>query len=446
MQQFDSLPKEINFSTDPLAKGIIDYIINHQVEFVNKPNDMGEMNPINFISRYQQKKHLKKALEEVSKTPTGRASIHAFYYNTIQAQKEDPDFKYKIIIGDKENSFGTSHMGNLSITINPEQIKSTIQKTQKELTKTSQEAKEAELLLHGITFLHESMHIRQSMSGLTSSYDPFIMDYFNTYIEAGPQAMGQQIITESNNPILHHYFHISKKAFEEYQSHKGDLTNYSTQKIKDHTSDFLRPFDEKPVSDYATLHTRWQYIRQNLYIKNYDREKNQTHRDLFNNYIKTAHGVDLKFKPLLPLKLQKILSQHFENIKKTCSKEQINALQSFLQGKTNFPQHLFQDKKDKSSQAAFSLQRLITDLDNSFHEISSLTPKIQEKDPQALQKSKSILKKLEKDYGFTLPQKNKKGDTIAKNQILPTLQSNGENITQKNSTQPFHNIKEKEIA
>ena len=121
-------------------------------------------------------------------------------------------------------------------------------------------------------------------------------------------------------------------------------------------------------------------------------------------------------------------------------------MQSFVQGKIPFPEHLFQDTKNPAYKEVQSLKTLITNLDTSFEELSNLSPKINQGDTKAIQKSTQILRDLNAKCGISLPPQNL-GTTPSANAPVPqrTLNKNAQNITNEKTHKNAHPKQEREI-
>lgn len=432
-------PQEIGFDTSPLPANFIPYIANNMVAFYSstqpiEPSSFDE--DITYpkagrIATYFERKHLIRSLEEVAKTPTGRAALRAFYYNAKQQQTQNPSFRYGILIQPTCPNMGLCHLDSGIIEINNQNIQNLINEN---ADNQNQKAKEsAALFLYGTTFLHESMHIRQAQSGLSSSYDPMIMSHLNVYLDAAPQALSKQLITESNNPILHQLFHIDNPTIQEYQhlsnTNPQQLPHYSTNKIRQYTRDFLTPIEASPQSNYAQLHTKWNYLRQNLYLKSYASEENKQHQETFVQYFKTAINTSLTLTLLLPQSFHNALNQYSQEIMIHCSKEQIAALQQFLNGKQKFPEELFPNKKGKDYLAAKNFEQFIVDIDTSFQTLSTLSSEITNGNSEAKAKAQQIRAHLKKRYDINLSSTNQNNEPIAANAPSSTIQNNAQNIT-----------------
>ena len=457
-----AFPQEIGFDTSALPPHFIEQTVHSLVDFcadaeISKESD--EPTKAGAFSSFFAKRQLIDALHEVAKTPIGRAAIRAFYYNGQQLKKQDPDFKYYLSTKANCPNLGLCHLDSGIIEINEQNINSHLEKAKNDLisqgispSKTTQ--KQAKLFLHGTTFLHESMHINQAKAGVSASYDPWIMDHLSIFLDATPQAISRELFTESNNPLLHKAFKISPSEIATFHQAEANTTatskniNFSThltQKIQDKTREFLKPIDQTS-NDYSTLKTRWNYLKQNLYLFSYEREKNTTHRATFADYLKTSTGIQLKFTPLLPQKLKKQIERSAQKIQKHYSKTDVQALQSFVQGKIPFPEHLFQDTKNPAYKEVQSLKTLITNLDTSFEELSNLSPKINQGDTKAIQKSTQILRDLNAKCGISLPPQNL-GTTPSANAPVPqrTLNKNAQNITNEKTHKNAHPKQEREI-
>ena len=447
----EAFPQEIGFDTSALPPHFIEQTVHSLVDFcadseISKESD--EPTKAGVFSSFFAKRQLIDALHEVAKTPMGRAAIRAFYYNGQQLKKQDPDFKYYLSTKAHCPNLGLCHLDSGIIEITDPNINAHLAKAKNDLTaqgislsKTTQ--KQAKLFLHGTTFLHETMHINQAKAGLSSSYDPWIMDHLNIFLDAVPQAVSRELFTESNNPLLHQAFKISPTEIVTfYQAETNDnatdpninLSNHLTQKIQTNTHTFLTPLDQKTASDYSTLKTRWNYLKQNLYLFSYEREKNPTHRATFSDYLKTSTGVNLKFTSLLPQKLKKQIKYLAQKIQKHYSKTDIQALQSFVQGKIPFPEHLFQDTKNPAYKEVQNLKKLITNLDISFEELSNLSLKITQGDTKAIQKRNKILKDLNDKSGISLPTQNSNTKaSIPASMHQGSLNQHAKNITNEKS-------------
>ena len=434
-----AFPQEIGFDTSPLPANFIPYIANNMFAFYSSTQPI---TPASFdedisypkagrISTYFERKHLIRSLEEVAKTPTGRAALRAFYYNTKQQQDQNPSFRYGILIPANCPHIGLCHLDRGIIEINKKNIQSLVTENSGNQSQKAQE--NASLFLYGTTVLHEAIHIRQAQSGLSASYDPMIRNHLNVYLDALPQALSNQLITESNNPILQQAFHIDESSIQEHQhistNNPHQLTNYSTHKIQQYTRNFLSPIEATPTSNQAQLYTKWKYLRQNLYLKPYDSEGNNQHRETFVQYFNTASNTSLTFIPLLPQSFHNTLTQHSQEILAHCSTEQITALQRFLNGKQKFPEELFPDKKSKAYQAAKNFETFIVDIDTSFQALSELTTEITNGNCEAQKKDKKIKTNLKKRCGISLSATSQTSEPISTNTTHTTIQTHAQNIT-----------------
>lgn len=458
-----AFPQEIGFDTSALPPHFIEQTVHSLVNFcadaeISKESD--KPTKAGAFSSFFAKRQLIDALHEVAKTPMGRAAIRAFYYNGQQLKKQDPDFKYYLSTKASCPNLGLCHLDSGIIEINEQNINTHLAKANNDLisqgtspAKATQ--KQAKLFLHGVTFLHESMHINQAKTGVSASYDPWIMDHLSIFLDAVPQAVSRELFTESNNPLLHQAFKISLSEIANFHQAEAaanatdpniNLSAHLTQKIQAHTRTFLTPLDQKTASDYSILKTRWNYLKQNLYLFSYEREKNPTHRAAFSDYLKTSTGVNLKFTSLLPQKLKKQIEHSAQKIQKHYSKTDVQALQSFVQGKIPFPEHLFQDTKNPAYKEVQTLKTLITNLDTSFEELSNLSLKITQGDAKAIQKSTQILRDLNEKCGISLPPQNL-GTTPSANAPAPqsTLSQNAQNITKEKTHKNAHPKQEREI-
>ena len=435
-----AFPQEIGFDTSPLPANFIPYIANTMFAFYSSTQPI---TPASFdedisypkagrIATYFERKYLIKSLEEVAKTPTGRAALRAFYYNTKQQQEQNPSFRYGILIPANCPHIGLCHLDRGIIEINKKNIQSLVNEN---AGNQSQKLKEnASLFLYGTTVLHEAIHIRQAQSGLSASYDPMIRNHLNVYLDALPQALSNQLITESNNPILQQAFHVDESSIQEYHhvstNNPQQLTHYSANKIQQYTQDFLSPIETIAQSNHPQLHTKWKYLRQNLYLKSYASEENNLHRVTFVQYFKTATNTSLTFASLLPQSFHNAFNQHSQEIISHCSKEQIAALQGFLNGKQKFPEELFLDKESKAYQAAKNFESFILEVDSSFQTPSKSTPKITNGNNEA--KETPILQEQDAIQTTTLPH----NEPINASTPSSTIQTNAQNITNENSNCP----------
>ena len=145
-------------------------------------------------------------------------------------------------------------------------------------------------------------------------------------------------------------------------------------------------------------------------------------------------------------KLKKQIERSAKKIQKHYSKTDVQALQSFVQGKIPFPEHLFQDTKNPAYKEVQSLKTLITNLDTSFEELSNLSPKINQGDTKAIQKSTQILRDLNAKCGISLSPQNSNKKPNA-NAPVPqrTLNKNAQNITNEKMHKNAHPKQEREI-
>ena len=112
-----------------------------------------------------------------------------------------------------------------------------------------------------------------------------------------------------------------------------------------------------------------------------------------------------------------------------CSKEQIAALQQFLNGKQKFPEELFPNKKGKDYLAAQNFEQFIVDIDTSFQTLSTLSSEITNGSSEAKAKAQQIRAHLKKRYGINLSSTNQNNEPIAANAPSSTIQNNAQNIT-----------------
>ncbi len=411
-KQNNALVSEYAFSCEPIPEKDLRIFCSKYVSF----------------SGFFQKSKIKKlynALQEITKTPSGRMAFRACVYNILQQRKTNPNYHIKVkFVQGRSNIFGAVSTKNKNeITLFPQEIYQTIKEDYQYLgwDSTTNEFKRDVNFQIGLIFFHEAQHIRQLQHPAfnTKNMDKNLSD-------APTQAFEKQAKIESGSRYMEKLIGLSatdKRNYQkaiDYNPQNGSFNPekarfYSMRMQQRYAADFASSLQTTPYTNYTQLHIKWLYLKTNLIIAQilpdqYDLTPSpQTYE-----YLKTVNLIDIKEKTTLTKQGGPVLQKLGQQINDKCTQsDRFFLAEALCLEKQKLTRNGF--SSDESYQLANTYFNHIKKLDNQFFKLAEYSKRLSlnPNNKEAQEKAKNIRTQLKNSYGIIMDSHNKSGTQIA---------------------------------
>ena len=444
-----SIPNELGFSSSPYSangkhidQAIEDFCTEHVLfGYVSEPEDPKTGTPEKTQPKMFQssdRKLLIRALKEVAKTPAGRIAIWATIHRAQEMKKLYPDdpylYTYGVLIRDdmpeksihgfvsyKEPCYIHLWYENSEKYLEENKQKCLDEGRVRPEDVTDEKMQQTSLFYFGALFLHEIQHSRQG------PFFQYLYEIYDLYEDAGPQAFSREAFLESGNPLLHAIFNISQKEWDRYckatdydpktgSVNEEKATKYSHLSHQRYALDFASRLDAVPFSNYALLYYRFRgYIFQQSAVF-FNRNVTPEMAKYMHDYLQKSYFIHVDSFDPVPPKLKKRFQKLLKDVQRTGSVKAVNYLGACIRAKRPPDPNFFEQKEnDPAYKAVLAYYNTQADLLENLGQLSVLSPKVQDGDQEASEKTKKIRKHLKDEYDLVIPEYNRFGDKVALN-------------------------------